>query len=45
MPLSSFAAFAADDKPAIGTWPAGSAGDTVYIGAAVPLTGAYAVQG
>ncbi|MFO1056353.1 MAG: substrate-binding protein [Dongiaceae bacterium] len=35
----------ADDKPAIGTWPAGSAGDTVRIGAAVPLTGAYAVQG
>ncbi|MDW6025948.1 substrate-binding protein [Mesorhizobium sp. BAC0120] len=38
-------AFAADDKPAIGTWPAGSEGDTVYIGAAVPLTGPYAVQG
>ena len=35
----------ADDKPAIGTWPAGSEGDTVYIGAAVPLTGTYAVQG
>ncbi|MGB6055929.1 MAG: substrate-binding protein [Burkholderiaceae bacterium] len=35
----------AADKPAIGTWPAGSQGDTVYIGAAVPLTGAYAVQG
>ncbi len=38
-------AFAADDKPAMGTWPAGSKGDTVYIGAAVPLTGPYAVQG
>ncbi|AVP58646.1 branched-chain amino acid ABC transporter substrate-binding protein [Pulveribacter suum] len=37
-------AFAAD-KPAMGTWPAGSQGNTVYIGAAVPLTGAYAVQG
>lgn len=39
--------YAADskDKPAIGTWPAGSQGDTVYIGAAVPLTGPYAVQG
>ena len=37
-------AFAAD-KPAMGTWPAGSQGDTVYIGAAVPLTGTYAVQG
>ena len=35
----------AADKPAIGTWPAGSQGDTVYIGAAVPLTGSYAVQG
>ncbi|SDM63870.1 amino acid/amide ABC transporter substrate-binding protein, HAAT family [Oryzisolibacter propanilivorax] len=37
-------AFAAD-KPAMGTWPAGSQGNTVYIGAAVPLTGPYAVQG
>jgi ABC-type branched-subunit amino acid transport system substrate-binding protein len=35
----------ADDKPALGTWPAGSQGDTVTIGAAVPLTGTYAVQG
>jgi ABC-type branched-subunit amino acid transport system substrate-binding protein len=33
------------DKPAIGTWPAGSQGDTVYIGATVPRTGTYAVQG
>ncbi len=32
-------------EPPIGTWPAGSQGDTVYIGAAVPLTGAYAAQG
>jgi branched-chain amino acid transport system substrate-binding protein len=37
-------AWAADRAP-IGTWPAGSAGPTVYAGAAVPLTGAYAVQG
>jgi branched-chain amino acid transport system substrate-binding protein len=36
---------AAQDKPPIGTWPAGSEGGTVNIGAAVPLTGAYAVQG
>ena len=35
----------AADKPAMGTWPAGSQGDTVFIGAAVPLTGTYAVQG
>lgn len=35
----------AQDKPAIGTWPAGSQGGSVYIAAAVPLTGTYAVQG
>ena len=35
----------ADDKPPLGTWPAGSEGDSVTIGAAVPRTGAYAVQG
>ena len=35
----------ADDKPPLGTWPAGSQGDTVTIGATVPRTGAYAVQG
>src|SRR5512140_2942024 len=34
-----------DEHPPIGTWPAGSAGDTVNIGAAVPRTGTYAVQG
>jgi len=38
-------AVGAGDKPAIGTWPAGSQGDTVYIGATVPRTGTYAVQG
>jgi ABC-type branched-subunit amino acid transport system substrate-binding protein len=37
-------AFAADQPP-IGTWPDGSKGDTVYIGASVPLTGTYAAQG
>jgi len=35
----------AADQPAIGTWPAGSQGDTVYLGAAVPLTGTYGIQG
>jgi branched-chain amino acid transport system substrate-binding protein len=35
----------AADEPPIGTWPAGSQGATVTIGAAVPRTGAYAVQG
>ncbi len=34
-----------NDKPPIGTWPDGSKGDTVNIGAAVPRTGTYAVQG
>ncbi len=38
-------AVGAGDKPAMGTWPAGSQGDTVYIGATVPRTGTYAVQG
>jgi ABC-type branched-subunit amino acid transport system substrate-binding protein len=37
-------AFAADQPP-IGTWPAGSSGDTVNIGAATPRTGTYAEQG
>lgn len=35
----------AADHPALGTYPAGSAGSTVSIGAAVPRTGAYAAQG
>src|SRR5262249_3618480 len=33
------------DKPPIGTWPVGAEGDTVSVGAAVPRTGTYAVQG
>jgi len=32
-------------NPPIGTWPAGSESSSVTIGAAVPRTGAYAVQG
>src|SRR5487761_588839 len=35
----------AQGEPPLGTWPAGSQGDTVYIGAATPRTGPYAVQG
>jgi branched-chain amino acid transport system substrate-binding protein len=35
----------AEDKPAIGTWPAGSQGNSVYIGITVPRTGTYAAQG
>ena len=37
-------AFAAGRSP-IGTYPAGSAGDSVFIGITVPRTGAYALQG
>jgi ABC-type branched-subunit amino acid transport system substrate-binding protein len=43
---AGFAARAlAADHPAIGTYPAGSTGDSVFIGIAVPRTGTYAVQG
>jgi ABC-type branched-subunit amino acid transport system substrate-binding protein len=35
----------AQAQPPIGTWPDGSSGSTVNIGATVPRTGAYAVQG
>jgi len=35
----------ADDQPPIGTWPAGSQGDSVFIGICVPRTGTYAAQG
>src|ERR1700691_3643443 len=38
-------AFAADDMPPIGTWPAGSQGNEVYIGITVPRTGTYAASG
>src|SRR5262244_1582714 len=36
---------AAEDKPPIGTYPAGIEGSAVTIGIAVPRTGTYAVQG
>ncbi|MBN9564228.1 MAG: substrate-binding protein [Alphaproteobacteria bacterium] len=39
------AARAAEDHPPIGTWPAGSEGDSVFIGISVPRTGTYAIQG
>src|SRR3954469_25080049 len=35
----------AEDRPPIGTWPAGSSGSSVFIGISVPRTGTYAVQG
>src|SRR5689334_19703950 len=43
---TGFAARAlAANHPAIGTYPAGSSGSSVYIGISVPRTGTYAVQG
>jgi branched-chain amino acid transport system substrate-binding protein len=39
-------AFAAEPQhPALGTWPEGVKGSSVFIGIAVPRTGTYAVQG
>src|SRR5665647_3263525 len=35
----------AEDHPAIGTYPAGSSGSSVFIGISVPRTGTYALQG
>lgn len=37
-------ALAAENAP-VGTWPAGVAGDSVFIGITVPRTGTYAAQG
>jgi ABC-type branched-subunit amino acid transport system substrate-binding protein len=44
-PFNFVSAALAANEPPIGTWPAGSAGSTVIIGAAVPLTGTYADAG
>jgi branched-chain amino acid transport system substrate-binding protein len=44
LPAAPFAAMAADQPP-LGTWPAGSQGDSVFIGITVPLTGTYAAAG
>ncbi|MFC5499326.1 substrate-binding protein [Caenimonas terrae] len=35
----------AQNQPPVGTWPAGVAGDSVFIGISVPRTGTYALQG
>ena len=35
----------AKDYPALGTYPAGSSGNSVFVGITVPRTGTYAVQG
>ncbi len=45
LPWASSSAQAADSFPAIGTYPAGTAGNTVFVGITVPRTGTYAVPG
>lgn len=45
LPWASRAAQAADSYPAIGTYPAGTSGNTVFVGITVPRTGTYAVPG
>ena len=45
LPAGFVARALADDHPAVGTWPAGVSGSTVFIGITVPQTGTYAVQG
>jgi ABC-type branched-subunit amino acid transport system substrate-binding protein len=45
LPAGFVARALADDHPAVGTWPAGVSGSTVFIGITVPRTGTYAVQG
>ncbi|ANN58728.1 branched-chain amino acid ABC transporter substrate-binding protein [Mesorhizobium loti NZP2037] len=43
-PYAMLPAWAAD-HPALGTYPEGSSGDSVFVGIAVPRTGTYAAQG
>jgi branched-chain amino acid transport system substrate-binding protein len=35
----------ADDRPALGTYPAGSSGSSVFVGFSIPRTGTYAAAG
>ncbi|HVB66543.1 MAG TPA: substrate-binding protein [Acetobacteraceae bacterium] len=43
--LSGLARPAAAAEPAMGTWPAGSSGETVFVGITVPRTGPYQLPG
>ncbi|HVC12430.1 MAG TPA: substrate-binding protein [Burkholderiales bacterium] len=45
LPASFVSSAFAADQPPLGTWPAGSAGESVFIGITVPRTGTYAEQG
>ncbi|MGH6751322.1 MAG: substrate-binding protein [Bradyrhizobium sp.] len=45
LPLGMIGPAFAEDHSALGTYPAGSSGSSVFIGISVPRTGTYAVQG
>ncbi len=45
LPCELRQALAVEDHPALGTYPAGISGDSVFIGIALPRTGTYAVPG
>src|ERR1035437_1250685 len=45
LPVGMISQALAEDRPAIGTSPAGSSGSSVFIGISVPRTGTYALQG
>src|SRR5579872_3498701 len=45
LPVSMVMPVYAEDHAAIGTYPEGSSGSSVFIGISVPRTGTYAVQG
>ena len=45
LPGSMIGPALAENAPAIGTYPAGSSGSSVFIGITVPRTGTYALQG
>jgi branched-chain amino acid transport system substrate-binding protein len=36
---------AAENRPPLGTWPAGVEGDSIFVGITVPLTGPYSADG
>jgi len=44
LPKISLPAFA-QDKPALGTYPAGASGNTIFVGGVFPLTGPYSASG
>lgn len=45
LPAASRLAFAADEQKPVGNFPAGVAGDTVFVGLTLDLTGPYSAEG